>query len=122
MKILIRTKNLELTEPLKSFIEEKIGSLKKFVDVLKKEEDRKTLAEVFVEVEKETKHHNKGEVFRSEATILLPGKKIMAQSVGDDLFLTIVEIKDKLQQEIKKYKVKKIDKNRRQQRKGKEII
>ena len=32
----------------------------------------------------------------------------MAQSAGDDLFLTVVEIKDKLQQEIKKYKLKKL--------------
>lgn len=117
MKILIRTKNLELTENLKGFIEEKIGSLKKFVDVLKREEENKTLAEIFFEVEKETKHHNKGEVFRSEAKILLPGRKIMAQASGDDLFLTIVEIKDKLQQELKKYKEKIITTSRRKQQK-----
>lgn len=116
MKILIRTKNLELTEKLKSFIEEKIGSLKKFINVFKKQEDKNTLAEVFFEIEKESKHHNKGEVFRSEAMILLPGKKIMAESAGDDLLLTVVEIKDKLQQEIKKYKEKAITKNRRIQR------
>ncbi len=124
MKIIIRTKNLELTATLKNFIEEKIGSLKKFVNVLKREEDpstnsgrdKKTLAEVFFEIEKESKHHNKGQVFRSEARILLPGKKIMAQSAGDDLLLTVVEIKDKLQQEIKKYKFKKIDLARRPRR------
>ena len=116
MKIIIRTKNLKLTERLKSFIEEKIGSLKKFINVLKREEDKNTLAEVFFEIEKETKHHNKGEVFRSEARILLPGKKIIAQSAGDDLLLTVVEIKDKLQQEIKKYKEKAITLGRRKQR------
>lgn len=106
MKIIIRTKNLELTASLKSFVEEKIGSLKKFVD----------MAEVFFEIEKESKHHNKGEVFRSEAIILLPGKKLIAQSAGDDLLLTVVEIKDKLQQEIKKYKEKSITSKRRNQR------
>ncbi len=116
MKIIIRTKNLKLTERLKSFIEEKIGSLKKFKNVLKREEDKNTLAEVFFEIEKETKHHNKGEVFRSEAIILMPGKKIMAKSAGDDLLLTVVEIKDKLQQEIKKYKEKAITLGRRKQR------
>ena len=68
------------------------------------------------EIEKESKHHNKGNVFRSEARILLPGKKIMAQSAGNDLFLTVVEIKDKLQQEIKKYKLKKNDLARRPRR------
>ncbi len=121
MKVIIKTKNLALTEDLRDFIEEKISSLKKFVDVLKKEEEKKTLAEAFVEVEKETKHHNKGQVFKSEAKILLPGRKIIARAAGDDLLLTVVEIKDKLQQEIKKYKFKNIGKNRRQQRKTKHV-
>ncbi len=118
MKIDIRTKNLKLTDELQSFIEEKIGSLKKFINILKKSEKKNTLAEVFFTIEKETKHHNKGEVFRSEARILFPGRKIMAQSAGDDLLLTVVEIKDKLQQEIKKYKVKKIDQSRRPPRRN----
>jgi ribosomal subunit interface protein len=122
MKIIIRAKNLELTKSLKNFIEEKIGGLKKFVDVLKRQEDGKTLAEVFFDIEKETKHHNKGQVFRSEAKIMLPGKKIIAQSAGDNLLLTVVEIKDKLQQEIKKYKLKTIDGVRRQQKKLKKEI
>ena len=119
MKIIIRTKNIELTKSFKNFIEEKIGSLKKFIDILKKEENKNTLAEVFFETQKESKHHNKGQVFRSEAMILLPGKKIVAQSAGDDLLLTVVEIKDKLQQEIKKYKLKKIESPTREQRKNK---
>lgn len=122
MKIIIRAKNLELTKSLKSFIEEKIGGLKKFIDVLKRQEDGKTLAEVFFDIEKETKHHNKGQVFRSEAKIMLPGKKIIAQSAGDNLLLTVVEIKDKLQQEIKKYKLKTIEGVRRQQKKFKKEI
>jgi ribosomal subunit interface protein len=122
MKIIIRAKNLELTKSLRNFIEEKIGGLKKFVDVLKKQEKGKTLAEVFFDIEKETKHHNKGQVFRSEAKIMLPGKKIIAQSAGDNLLLTVVEIKDKLQQEIKKYKLKTIDGVRRQQKKFKKEI
>lgn len=117
MKIITRTKNLELTGELDRFIEEKIGSLKKFVQILKKEEEKKTLAEVYFEIEKETNHHNKGNIFRAEATILLPGRKLVASANGDDLFLTIVEVKDKLQQEIKKYKEKTITKTRRGQRK-----
>lgn len=125
MKIITRAKNLELTQELDRFIEEKISSLKKFVDVLKREEGpsansgrgKKTLAEVFFEIEKETNHHNKGNIFRAEATILLPGRKIVASANGDDLLLTIIEVKDKLQQEIKKYKEKAITKGRRIQRK-----
>ncbi len=117
MKIIIKTKNLDLTPSLENYVEEKISSLKKFVDVLKKDEDKNTLSEVFVEIEKETRHHNKGEVFGAEARILLPGKKIMAEAAGDDLLLAIVEIKDKLQQELKKYKEKRVEEGRRRARK-----
>lgn len=123
MKIIIKTKNIEPTESLSDFINEKFISLKKFTDILKREEGMcKTLAEVFVEVEKETKHHNKGKVFKAEAEILFPGRKIMAQATGDDLLLTIVEVKDKLQQEIKKYKEKKIALHDKGARKAKKEI
>jgi len=122
MKIIIKTKNLDLTPGLKNLIEEKIGSLKKFVDVLKREEDKKTLAEVFFEIEKETAHHKKGKIFKSSAMILLPGKKILAEVRGEDLNGTVVKIKDELQQEIKKYKLKIVDSNRRKQRKTKKDV
>lgn len=103
MNIEIKTKNLTLTEALKKFTEEKIGSLKKFAK----------MSEILVFLEKETRHHRKGEIFKTKAEIIFPGKKIMAEGEGDDLLLTVVEVKDKLQQEIKKYKTKKIDTRRR---------
>jgi len=121
MKIIIKTKNLELTEGLQNFVEKKMGSIKKFIDILKEDtpEKGKTLAEVFVEVEKETKHHKKGKVFLVKTQVILPGKSLMAWYRSDDLFKTIVGAKNELKSEIEKYKFKSIDKNRRQQRKTK---
>ena len=118
MRITIKAKNLELTEELQNFIEEKIGSLKKFVKILKEETgEGKTLAEAFVEVEKETRHHKKGKIFKAEAQISLPGKILMAQARGEDLPGIVVKLKDALQQEIKKYKLKNKELNIRKQRK-----
>ncbi len=120
MRIIIRTKNLELTEELSAFAQEKIGSLKKFVDVLKDKktiEGGKTLAEVFVDVAKETQHHKKGDIFMTKAMILLPGKKIMAEARASALARAIVDLKDELQQELKKYKFKHIENPRRERRK-----
>ncbi|MCX6718052.1 MAG: ribosome-associated translation inhibitor RaiA [Candidatus Staskawiczbacteria bacterium] len=119
MKIIIKTKNLELTDDLQSFIEKKIFSLKKFINILKYPDEGKTLAEIFVEVEKETKHHKKGNIFLVKSRIYLPGREIISQARGEDLFKAIVSAKDELKMEIEKYKFKKIDKNRRQQRKNK---
>ncbi|MCX6741282.1 MAG: ribosome-associated translation inhibitor RaiA [Candidatus Parcubacteria bacterium] len=120
MKIIIKTKNLELTDALQVFIENKFGGLKKFINVLKREDEvGKTLAEVFVEVEKETKHHNKGLVFLVNTKVVLPGRSLIAEAREDDLYKAIVSAKDELKMEIGKYKFKKIDKTRRAQRKSK---
>ena len=121
MKIITSTKNLDLTEGLQNFVEKKISSIKKFIDILKEETPKKgkTLAEIFVEVEKETEHHKKGKIFLVKTQVVLPGKSLEAWYRADDLFKAIVGAKNELKMEIEKYKFKKIDKNRRQQRKSK---
>lgn len=123
MKIIIKTKNIGTSVALENFVEEKFLSLEKYVSVFGSDNGQKSLAEIFVEVEKETKHHKHGEVFLTEAQILLPGKSLVAKAKSDDVFKAIVEAKNQLKLEIEKYKVKNIDKTRRQQRKSKgEII
>lgn len=119
MKIIIKTKNLDLTNDLQNFIEKKIGAVKKFINILKQDtpDGLKTLAEVFVEIEKETQHHKKGKVFSVKTQVNLPGKSLVAWSKADDLFKAIILAKDELKMEIEKYKFKKIDKTRREQRK-----
>lgn len=128
MNIIIKAKNLELTSLFKDFIEKKIGGLKKFIDVLKEDNPGpeghpgKTLAEVIVEVEKETEHHKKGKIFIVKARINLPGKSLMSQSRADGLLKAVTSVKDGLQAEIKKYKLKNIDKNRRKKSLAKKRI
>src|SRR3989338_1598679 len=124
MRIIIKAKNLVLSEGFKNFIEKKISVFKKFISVLKEDypESQKTLAEVLVEVEKETMHHKKGEIFKSSVEISLPGKKLMSQARGDDLERVIINVKEQMKKEINKYKFKKIDKIRRGQRKLKEKL
>lgn len=124
MKITTKTKNVDLTDELKHFIETRIGGLKKFINVLKDEspEKGKTLAEVLVEVEKETEHHKKGKIFLVKARITLPGKSLIAQYKADDLLKAVRGVKDELKMEIEKYKFKNIDKHRREQRKAKREI
>ncbi len=114
-----------MTSELSSFAQEKMESLKKFVNVLKDDtapEGGKTLAEVFVDVARETQHHRKGDIFKASATISLPGKKITAESKADDLTRAIVDLKDELQQELKKYKFKNIENPRREQRRTKKDL
>lgn len=118
MKVIVKTKNLEASIALNSFVEKKFSRLKKFIDILKREDEAgKTLAEVFVELEKETRHHKKGDIFVVKSRVQLPGRSLMAQAKSDDLFKAVIEAKNELKMEIEKYKFRIIDKNRRQQRK-----
>lgn len=106
MKIIIKTKNLQLTPYLNEYINKKIGALKKFSRIFQRDDNGKTLAEVFVEIEKITKHHRKGDIFKAEAQVILPGKSLVAESIGEDLLKSIIEVKEDLENEIKKYKAK----------------
>ncbi len=117
MNIITKTKNVELTDSLKSLVDKKIGALAKFVKVLQKD-----AVEVFVELEKETKHHRKGDIFLAEATLHLPGKSLVARSHGQDLGKAILKIKHELEREIRKYKTKTVELPRRKYRKVKQQI
>ena len=111
MKIIIKATNLSLTSAIKSYIEKKTGELDKFVQKLKIKsffEKGKPLYELWIEVEKTTRHHQKGKIFRTEAQLRLPGKSIRVEAVEEELYSSIDVTKDKLQRELKKYS-RKID-------------
>ncbi len=112
MKIIIKTKNFELSPVLKSFTENRVQKLEKFIKILKND-----FKEILVELARETKHHRKGDIFRAELIINLPGKNLIAISHGENLNKAIVAAKDEMEIEIKKYKLKKIELPRRKMRK-----
>lgn len=121
MNIITKIKNLEITEASEEFIQKRIAGLERFIDVLRVDDPikGKTLAEVFVEVEKETKHHRKGNIFLVKVQVVLPGKSLVAEAKADSLLKAVTEVKKEMVAEIKKYKFKNIDKNRRAGRAGK---
>ena len=108
MKINIKATNLELTPAITEYINNKISSVDKF---LKKFEEQ-TNIEIFVEIARTTRHHHKGDVFRAEANMEVPGKILRADHEDWDIRVAIDKVKDKLQQEIKKYKGIRADKRK----------
>lgn len=120
MKINIKATNLDLTPAIREYIEEKIGSLdrflRRFVGVrpcvgLKRFESKNEI-EVFVEIARTTKHHRHGNVLYAEATVPIGKKILRAEHFDWDIRVAIDKVRDKLQQEIKKYKEIKIEKDR----------
>lgn len=99
MQISIKTTNIKLTPAIEEYINQKIGSLEKFINA--------DYYKVFVEVGKITQHHRSGEVFRAEVNLELPGKLIRSEAEEWDLRVAIDKVKDQLQQELREYKGRK---------------
>ena len=123
MKITIKSTNIELTSVLRSYIEEKIGGLEKFIPKKGRKDISyiygKSCFEAWVEVGRISQYHKKGEIFRAEVQIRLPGKSIRAEAIRDDLRIAVNEVKDKLQREFKQYVEKRISQRERGARKMK---
>jgi len=113
MQIIIKTKNLELTDSLRLYIDKRIEGLKKYV---------RELPEIFLEIEKETLHHKKGQIFKTEATVHFPKKSLVAEAKGDDLGKTVTQVRDELKRQIREHKLKSIELPRREAKKSRKEI
>ena len=99
MDIKIKGTGVDLPQTITNYIYEKIGSLEKFLDVLKD----KGAVLIEVEIGRTIKHHQKGDVYRAECNISLPGELLRAEHQDWDVRRCIDEIKDQLQERLKKY-------------------
>ena len=95
---------MELLPGIKVYVEQKLGSLGKF---LKRFSDKSI--ELQVEVGKPSQHHRKGEIFYAEANLILPGKELRATDNDYDLRTAIDRVREELARQIVKYKEMKIE-------------
>lgn len=95
---------MELTPAIKSYVEEKVGSLKKFLHEVSED-----LIQVRVEVGRPSKHHKTGPVFYAEANLKVGGKLIRANKEDFDLYAAINKVRDELEIQVKKFKEKRAD-------------
>ena len=99
MQIDIEATNIELTPPLREYIEKKIGKLSKFLKRLGGEN-----VHVNVEVARSTMHHRHGKVYHAEANLHFPGGMLRAEHDAEDIRVAIDRVRKKMQREIRKYK------------------
>ena len=101
MKIIIKSTNIELSASLEEYVNQKIGSLDKFLKDFKPD-----IVEARVEIGKPSKHHKSGPVFYAEINLRLPGKLLRAESSHVNLRSAINKARDELEKQIEKYKYK----------------
>lgn len=106
MQIKIKSSKLQMTEAIENYIEEKMNMLEKYLGQL-------DVINFDFEIEKSVGGQNKGEIFRAEANLQVPGEILRVEKTEKDMYKAIDKVKDHLSQMIKKYKEKKIDKKRK---------
>jgi ribosomal subunit interface protein len=95
MDIKIKATKMDLTPSIEEAVNEKFGNLEKYFD---------NIIGCEVEVGKTTNHHHKGDVFFAEVNLEVPKKVIRAVTETDDLYKALSETKEKIKNEIIKYK------------------
>lgn len=95
MKFIIVGKNIEVTEGLRSAVEDKIGKLKKYFT-------EETEVHVTLSVEKDRQ--------KIEVTIPVKGNIIRSEQVSSDMYVSIDLVEEIIETQLKKYKNKLIDK------------
>lgn len=96
MQINIKATNMELTNAIRDYVFEKISYLEKFL----KEEGA-----AFVEVGKDSNHHNKGEdIYFAEVSIKSKDGNYFNRQHAGDLYAAIDLVKEELQRDINKNK------------------
>ncbi|MDE6687922.1 MAG: ribosome-associated translation inhibitor RaiA, partial [Lachnospiraceae bacterium] len=94
MKFIIVGKNIEVTEGLKSAVEDKIGKLEKYFTP-------DTEVHVTLSVEKERQ--------KIEVTIPVKGNIIRSEQVSSDMYISIDLVEEIIERQLKKYKTKLVD-------------
>lgn len=107
MQIDVYAKNIELTPAIRSFVEEKVGSLARFL------EGSSENLQARVEVGKPSRHHKSGQVFYAEINLKIGGHLLRAQAEHFDLYVAVDQVRDEAERQIKKFKGKLADKVRR---------
>lgn len=105
MKISILGKNISLDQPLKVFVEDRIGGLEKFLG--------QGPIQARVEIGLPSKHHRSGRIYYAEVNLKIGGRLLRATCQHEDLRNAIVDVKNELQKQLKKFKDKKRDFSRR---------
>ncbi|RJQ32281.1 ribosome-associated translation inhibitor RaiA [Candidatus Parcubacteria bacterium] len=118
MQINLKTTNIQITPQTRDYAERKVNSLEKFI--LGMDES----VQAWVELEKTTNHHQKGDIYRAEIQIRIPhyNRGARAEATHESLNEAIDDAHDEMKIELEKIKDKKISLARRGARLFKKFI
>src|SRR3989344_5333901 len=96
----IKSTNIGLTEAIKNYCLKRLGELDRLLSNFGQPQDAR------VEIGKITNHHKKGNIFRFEINLKVPGRLLRAEYESDDLYKSIDSGKDEMERQIRELKEK----------------
>ena len=111
MIINIKGSNINLTEPIKQYAEDKIMGLTKFFS---------NITQADVDIGMQSHHHLKGKIYYAEVNLHVPGKILRVVRDCEDLYKAIDKVKDHLKVELTGLKEKMRRKDKKVLREEKE--
>ena len=101
MQISLKGTNIQILESTREYVDRKlISSAEKLL------KDGNETVGLKIEVEKTTKHHRRGKIFRAEANLAVGKYMLRAEALGETLNEAIDLVEGELSREIKKFKEK----------------
>lgn len=100
MRLVIQSKLLEVTEPVREYAEKRFGTLKRLLGRFEESGERV----LQLEISRATRHHRKGEVYYVEATLPMPGKIIRIEQYDENIRAGIDATKNRLTAAVEEYK------------------
>lgn len=104
MKINLQSKNIEITDSIKDYVEKRVTNLGKLLSKIEKGGGE---VQAFFEVGKSTNHHKAGEFFHTDCSVKIKGENYYASADKEDLYEAIDNVKDALFNEINRSKKRK---------------
>ena len=102
MTLNITHKGIELTPAIKSYVEEKMTSLEKYLD---------SIRHIDVEVGLANHHHHKGNIYECKAIVQIGGEVMKVERDSDDMYKSIDKVRDHLRVMITDWKNKQKDRS-----------
>jgi len=110
-----KTKHLELTEALATYLEKRMATLERHLP----SSDAITCD---IELSKTTEHHQTGDIYRAEINLFLGGQLLRAEAITGSIESAIDEAKNELKGELRKFTDKNESRFRRGARRAKEFF
>ncbi|MFH0852527.1 MAG: ribosome-associated translation inhibitor RaiA [bacterium] len=102
MRVIIKSKEIKISDDLYSYAEKRIGKLEKFLENVDP-----NLVEATIEFFKAVGGQRQGNIFQADVNLRIPGKFFRSEVIGGNPYSMMDDAKEELEDEIRKFKTKK---------------